>query len=425
MNSKIILNSDEAITCPHCDKQFALRDALTHQLIDRYESEYEALLSQERESLQKSISKELERKQARELESRLAELKGQLEESQSQAATAKQKLENAKTKAVEAARAEALQESKILQDELAAKNQKLAEFREAELELRRQQKQLEEKQADMELELARKLASEKESIETKVRDSFSLREAELKKKIADAQKSNEELTRKLEQGSQQLRGEVLELELEDILRKSYPFDGIQEVKKGVRGADIVQAVHLRSGTPCGKIVWETKRAENWSTAWIGKLKEDQQAAGADIAVLVSTAFPAGLTDPMALYEGVWLVTPELARGLAEALRTVLIESQRQRSITAGKGEQMEALFDYICSSQFAQRVRSVVEGYEEMYDDLEKEKRAMQRLWKKREGQIGRISNQMVSICGELQGISSSSLPHLDSIATLELDESA
>lgn len=425
MSRKIILNSDEAITCPHCDKQFALRDALTHQLIDRYESEYEALLSQERESLQQSISKELERKQARELESRLAELKGQLEESQTQAATANEKLEDAKTKAVEAARAEGLQEAKVLQDELAAKDQRLAEFREAELALRRQQKQLEEKQADMELELARKLASEKESIEAKVRDSFSLREAEMKKKIADAQKSNEELTRKLEQGSQQLRGEVLELELEGILRKSYPFDDIQEVKKGVRGADIVQAVHLRSGTLCGKIVWETKRAENWSTAWIGKLKEDQQAAGADIAVLVSTAFPAGLTDPMALYEGVWLVTPELARGLAEALRTVLIESQRQRAITAGKGEQMEALFDYICSSQFAQRVRSVVEGYEEMYDDLEKEKRAMQRLWKKREGQIGRISNQMVSICGELQGISSSSLPHLDSIATLELDESA
>lgn len=425
MNSKIILNSDETISCPHCEKPFALRDALTHQLIDRYESEYEALLSQERESLQQSISKELERKQARELESRLAELKGQLEESQAQAATAKQKLEDAKTKAVEAARAEALQEAKVLQDELAAKDQKLAEFREAELALRKQQKQLEEKQADMELELARKLASERESIEAKVRDSFSLREAELKKKISDAQKSNEELTRKLEQGSQQLRGEVLELELEGILRQSYPFDDIQEVKKGVRGADVVHTVHLRSGTPCGKIVWETKRAENWSTAWVAKLKEDQQAAGADIAVLVSAAFPAGLTDPMALYEGVWLVTPELARGLAEALRTVLIESQRQRAITAGKGEQMEALFDYICSSQFAQRVRSVVEGYEEMHEDLEKEKRAMQRLWKKREGQIGRISNQMISICGELQGISSTSLPHLDSIATLELDESA
>ncbi len=425
MSQNIILDPKETINCPHCSAQFPLQDALTHQLIDRYASEYDALLSKERDSLQQSISKELERKQARELESKLSELKGQLEESQAQAASATQKLEAAKAKAVEAARAEAQQEAKALQEELAAKEKKLAEFRDAELALRKQQKALEEKQADMELELARKLAAEKDSIESKIRDSFSMREAELKKKIADAQKSNEELTRKLEQGSQQLQGEVLELELEDTLRQSYPFDDIQEVKKGVRGADVVHAVHLRSGTPCGKIVWETKRAENWSAAWVGKLKEDQQTAGADIAVLVSTAFPAGLADPMALYEGVWLVTPKLAKGLAEALRTVLIESQRQRSITAGKGEQMEALFDYICSSQFAQRVRSIVEGYEEMYDDLEREKRAVQRLWKKREGQIGRISNQMVSICGELQGISSSSLPHLDSIATLEFDQSS
>lgn len=125
---------------------------------------------------------------------------------------------------------------------------------------------------------------------------------------------------------------------------------------------MVQTVDLRSGTACGKIVWEAKRAENYSTAWISKLKDDQQEVGADIAVLVSTAFSAGLAGPMARYEGIWLVEPELAKGLSEALRTVLIESQRQRAVTVGKGEQMEALFDYICSNQFAQRVRSVVEG---------------------------------------------------------------
>ena len=425
MTNKIILDPQEVITCPHCEQQFALRDALTHQLIDRYESEYETMLAEEREALRLRIGKELERKQAREFELQLADLKEKLEdESRQQADSAKKQLESAKTKAAELARTEALQEARLLQEELAEKNKKLAEFRDAELALRKQQKQLEEKQANMELELARKLASEREQIEAHVREGFSLREAELKKKIADAQKSNEELTRKLEQGSQQLRGEVLELEIEDMLRQSHPCDVIQEVKKGARGADVIQTVHLRSGTSCGTIVWETKRAENWSASWISKLKEDQQSAGADIAVLVSTVFPAGISEPMLFHEGVWLVKPELAKGLSEALRTVLIEAQRQRAITAGKGEQMEALFDYICSNQFAQRVRSVVESYEEMHDDLEKEKRAMLRLWKKREGQIGRISNQMISLCGELQGISASSLPELDSIATLEFDES-
>ncbi|MCP4433681.1 MAG: DUF2130 domain-containing protein, partial [Gammaproteobacteria bacterium] len=140
----------------------------------------------------------------------------------------------------------------------------------------------------------------------------------------------------------------------------------------------------------------------------------------DIAVLVSTVFSAGVTDSMLMQDGVWLVKPELVKGLSEALRTVLIEAHRQKSISSGKGERMEALFDYICSNQFAQRIRSVVEGYEEMRVDLEKEKNAMQRIWKKREGQITRITNQVVSVCGELQGISAAALPHLDSIEELE-----
>jgi hypothetical protein len=308
----------------------------------------------------------------------------------------------------------------LLQEELDAKNEKIAEYRSAELELRKQKKAIEEQQAEMALGLEKKLEAERKVIESRVNDAFSLKEAEWKKKITDAQKSNEELTRKLEQGSQQLQGEVLELEIEQMLIQTYHLDEIEPVKKGARGADVIQSVHLRSGAACGKIVWETKRAENWSNKWISKLKEDQQLVGGDIAVLVSTVLPAGITDSMLLHEGVWLVKPELVKGLSEALRTVLIEAQRQRSISTGKGERMEALFDYICSNQFAQRIRSVVEGYEEMRIDLEKEKNAMQRIWKKREGQITRITNQVMSVCGELQGLSAASLPHLGSIEELE-----
>jgi hypothetical protein len=153
---------------------------------------------------------------------------------------------------------------------------------------------------------------------------------------------------------------------------------------------------------------------------VPKLKEDLQRENGDIAVLVSTVFPANMNEPMTQYEGVWLVRPELVQGLSAALRTVLIESQRQKSVSDGKGEQMEALFDYVTSNQFAQRIRSVVENYEMMRSDLEKEKAAMQRLWKKRETQISRISEQMLSVCGELQGISATSLPLLENIAGLD-----
>jgi hypothetical protein len=182
---------------------------------------------------------------------------------------------------------------------------------------------------------------------------------------------------------------------------------------------VIQTVRLRSGALCGRIIWETKRAENWSNAWVPKLKDDQQAAGGELAVLVSTAFPAGIGDPMVIYEGVWLVRPDLVRALAEALRTVLIESQRQKVISAGRGESMEAVYNYVTSAQFAQKVRAVVDAYQQMREDLDKEKSAMQRLWKKREAQLERVTSNMLGICGELQGVSAEALPQLDDIGLL------
>ena len=420
MSQKIILNADDSITCPHCDKAFPLADGLSHHLIEQYEDEYEAMLNKERAELEQRVSKEQQRKSAKQYQTQLDGLKEQLQESNELQKKSKTQLEAAKKKAAEQAREDADLQLRELKDELTNKDKKLVEFRAAEIQLRKEKKQVEEQKADMALEIERKLAAERRNIELKINESFSLKEAELKKKISDAQKANEELTRKLEQGSQQLQGEVLELEVESLLQQAYPFDEIEPVKKGARGADVIQHVKLRSGSICGKIVWETKRAENWSNSWIPKLKEDLQRVNGDLAVLVSTVFPADISESIVQYEGVWLVRPELVSGLSAALRTVLIESQRQKSVSAGKGEQMEALFDYITSNQFAQRVRAVVENYETMRVDLEKEKSAMQRLWKKREMQISRISDQMLAVCGELQGISAASLPMLDSIAGLD-----
>ena len=169
---------------------------------------------------------------------------------------------------------------------MASKDKRLTEFRDMELLLRKEKKAVEKQKEELALEVERKLDKERLQLEQKINANFSLKEAELKKKITDAQKANDELTRKLEQGSQQLQGEVLELELESLLGQSYPFDDIDPVKKGVRGADVIQRVKLRSGVLCGTIVWETKRAENWSNNWIPKLKEDMQREAGDIAVLV-------------------------------------------------------------------------------------------------------------------------------------------
>ncbi len=420
MSHKIILNGEDTISCPHCEKPFPLREGLSHHLIEQYEQEYDDMLSKERIALEQRISQEIQRKSAKEYQAMLEALREQLKESQQAQDKAKQQLETASQKAAEQARQDALIEVKSLKQEVQDKDKRLTEFRDAELKLRQEKKLIEQQKAELSLEIERKLDIERRQMEKKSNDAFSLKEAEWKKKITDAQKANEELTRKLKQGSQQLQGEVLELELETVLGQSYPFDDIDPVKKGIRGADVIQRVKLRSGALCGTIVWETKRAENWSNNWIPKLKEDMQREAGDLAVLVSTVFPASIDDVILQHEGVWLVRPELVSGLSAALRTVLIESQRQKSVSTGKNEQMEALFDYVTSNQFAQRIRAVVENYESMRADLEKEKAAMQRLWKKREMQISRISDQMLAVCGELQGISSNAVPMLDSIAGLE-----
>ena len=248
-------------------------------------------------------------------------------------------------------------------------------------------------------------------------------EAEYKKKIEDAQKANEALRRKLEQGSQQLQGEVLELELEHILSSAFLHDQIDEVKKGVRGADIMQTVRTPAGQTCGKIIWEAKRAENWTEKWLQKLKDDQLEAKADIAVLVTTVMPKGVTDPFVRIGDVWVVSPHVMRPVAETLRVILIEAYKLKLVNTGRNEKMELLYNYLSSTQFSQKIRTMIESFEVMRSDLESEKRAMQKIWAKRQTQIERVTTSMVTVVGELQGIAHDAMPQLDSIEQLALPD--
>jgi hypothetical protein len=420
MSNKIIINSNETITCPHCEEQFALKDAIAHQLIEQHESDYQSMVNKELETIRVSALKDAEKTAAKSYQETISNLNEKLVESNESAVALKLRIEAEKKKVEEQTRESMSLESQSLKESLKAKDKQLAQFREEELELRKQKQALEERQKNADVELARKLDQEKQAISSKLSEDFKLKEGEWRKKIDDASKANDDLKRKLEQGSQQLQGEILELELESELAGAYPLDDIEPVKKGVNGADVLQTVRLRSGTVCGKIVWETKRAANWTNGWITKLKSDMQEAGGDIGVLVSTAFPVDVNEPFVQRDGIWLVKPAFVKSVSEALRTVLTEAQRQRAVSAGKNEQMEALYDYICSTQFVQRIKAVVDHQEQMRLELDKEKSAIQRIWKKREGQIGGITNQMMSICGELQGLSHGSMPLLDEIAPLD-----
>jgi hypothetical protein len=214
---------------------------------------------------------------------------------------------------------------------------------------------------------------------------------------------------------------VLELEMEHTLAGAFVHDLIEEVKKGQRGADVLQTVRTPMGQVCGKIIWEAKRAEHWSDKWLQKLKDDQQAAGADIAVLVTTVMPKGVTEAFVRIGDVWVVSPQVMRPVAETLRVTLLEMQRLRLVNTGVSEKMEQLYNYLSSTSFAQRVRTMLESFESMRSDLEAEKRAMQKMWAKRQAQIERVTVSMVTVVGELQAIAHDQLPQLDAIEQLSL----
>lgn len=421
---KIVLSPEQEVACPRCEHTFPLRAGITQKTIEQYESDYEAQLEAERARLQQRLAKEAEKKATQAFADQVRQLTEQLTDSKAKIADVERLAAKSAAEARARTQAEAALQRKALEEELADKARRILDFQQQELALRREKKALEEARQQQELELERKLEHERRAIHEKVlaaeAERFKLKEAEYRKKIEDAQKANEELTRKLEQGSQQLQGEVLELDVEHTLKCGFPHDRIDEVKKGVRGADVIQTVCTAAAQACGKIIWEAKRAENWSDKWLRKLKDDQREAKADIAVLVTTAMPKG-AEAFCEYGGIWVVAPHVVRPIAETLRFGLLECHKLRLAGSGKSEKMELLYNYLCSSQFAQRVRAVVEALECMRTDLDAEKRAMQRLWAKREMQIERASSSMLTVCGELQGIAQDSLPELTEIEVLAL----
>lgn len=425
MTHKIIISATEPIVCPKCTHHFPLDQGITRQTIERYESEFEQAFAEQRKELEAAMTKEAERKATKHFAGQIAELREQLTDTKKAEKDARALIAKAQAEARARAQQEFADEKKSLADELATKDAKLKAFRDQELELRRQRQALEEQQANLQLELQRRLdearAQITEQIVRREAERHALTEAEYRKKLEDAQRVSEDLQRKLEQGSQQLQGEVLELALENILAGAFVHDLIEEVKKGQRGADVLQTVRTPVGQSCGKIIWEAKRAENWSDKWLQKLKDDQLAAGADIAVLVTTVMPKGVTEPFTRIGDVWVVSPQVMRPVAVSLRVTLLELQSLRLVNTGRNEKMEQLYDYLASVSFAQKVRTMLESFEHMRSDLEAEKRAMQKIWAKRQAQIERVTGSMVNVVGELQAIAHDQLPQLEAIEQLAL----
>jgi hypothetical protein len=422
MERKVILGAAEPVSCPECKHRFPLEQGISTQTIDRHAEEFE-------ETLAAQAKIRADRESARQL----SELKAQLTEAHQAAKDAKSQVEKAREDARKAAREAFETDLKSLNEANAAKDEALDKARSWELDLRRQLRAAEDARKNGDVEYQRKLDVECKRIAEQeriaAREDADRRVAQVNTQLEQAQREAADLKRKLEQGSQQVQGETLELSLEAMLREAFPLDQIEEVPKGITGADLLQRVCAPSGQRCGTIVWETKQTKAWQPAWLQKLKDDQRAVGAEIAVIVTATMPRDVPEPFARQNDVWVTCVAAARPVAEALRATLVEMHKLRQANAGRSEKMEVLYNYVCSPQFAQRMKAVVDSAAAMRKDLEDEKRAFTRIWQKRDKQIDRLTGGMMAIVGDLQGIGEGALPQLDSIAALprlgEIDEPA
>jgi hypothetical protein len=312
-----------------------------------------------------------------------------------------------------------------LQRALSARDSKLAEAQNAQAELIRKQRELDDAKREVELTVEKRVQESLVSVRNKAKqeaeDALRLRLAEKEQLIASMQRQVEELKRKSEQGSQQLQGEVQEIELESLLRNKFPVDLIEPVAKGEFGGDVLQRVTGPLNQHCGTILWEIKRTKNWSEGWLAKLRDDQRAAKANIALLVSHAIPKGI-DAFDYVDGVWVTEPRCALPVAIALRQSLIEIEMARAASAGQQTKMGLVYEYMTGPLFRQRVEAIVEKFSDMQVDLAKERKTMTRLWAKRESQIRGVIESTVGMYGDLQGIAGRALQEIEGLDIRLLD---
>jgi len=399
------------IKCPSCGQEFPLEEALNDELKENIEREKQALRKQMMD-FKKSKDEELQKK-----DEEFRNLQRQQE------AVFQQKLEY-ELKQQNLQLEESIRKSladdydnqlKLLQQSAADNEEKLKEARRRELDFLQKEKALAEKEAEMELLIQRQLLEGREKLKEQIareeaekmsvrEQEFQLRTKELEKQIEDQKKLVDEMKRKAEQGSMQLQGEVQELLLEEMLQATFPFDLVQEVGKGVRGADCIQVVRNNFGNEAGKIIYESKRTKDFSHDWIEKLKTDMRSLGADIAVIVTQALPKDM-DRFGEKEGVYICSFSEVRSVALLLRNGLLKVADVRKSGENKGDKMVMLYDYLTGHEFGEQWKAIREGFMSMKLSIQKERDAMERLWKAREKQLEKVLLNAAHIRGSIEGI--------------------
>jgi hypothetical protein len=382
----------DSVLCPYCGKKVPLTKALKGEIEESLRKDFDATLRRREKELSEQFASDLEE-------------------------SARRIQKEARSNAEKHLAAEL----KDLKEQVKEQDKELAEAKRQELILRRKERELDKKRADLELTVEKTIQAERDRIAsevaTRIGEERRLKDAEKDRQLEELRGQIEQLKRKAEQGSQQSQGEAAEQEMEETLRELFPLDDIRAISQGVRGADLCQCVVENGTGRCGSILWEFKNTKNWSDSWLPKLRDDQRAAHADIAVIVSSVLPKNVSG-FSLIDGVWVSDYKCATGLACALRINLVQLTRARRAAVGKTEKLEILYRYLSGVEFRQRVEAIVESFAAMQRDLDQEKRAAEKSWAKRAKQIERVTHNIAGMYGDMQGIVGAALPP---IAVLEL----
>ena len=409
---------EPTISCPNCSTEIKVTESLAAPLIQATRKEYEVKIAEKEADIFKRETA------LRGQQKIVADTQKVIDEQVTEKLNLERKsiaAEEAKKAKLAAASDLELKETQLveLQIILEERNVKLKEAQKAHADLIRKQRELDDAKRELDLTVEKRvqasIAEVREKAKKEAEDGLKFKVLEKEEQISSMQNKIEELKRKAEQGSQQLQGEVMELELEDALRSKFPFDTIEPVAKGEFGGDVLQRVVSPTGLLCGAILWESKRTKNWSDSWLAKLRGDQRAAKAEITVLISQALPKSI-ESFGHVDGVWVTAPQYAFPLVISLRQTLIEVANLKQSQEGQQTKMELVYDYLTSPRFRHRVEAIVEKISDMQADLEREKKAMTRLWAKRDAQIQGVIESTVGMYGDLQGIAGRALHEIEGL---------
>jgi len=370
------------VTCPNCGEKVEISEAFRHQIEETLLADEKTKHKEELDNLKKDIEEKTVKKFKEDLDYKLKDSANELEE--------------------------AKKRNKELQEQLLELNKSIREIKDS----------ADKRELENQKKLNEDIEKIKEEAEKNAFEKARLKELELEKKLRDTQKALEDAQRKSRQGSQQLQGEVLELDLEERLKQTFVFDEFLPVPKGIEGADVWQKVRNKHGQEAGSVLWEIKRTKAWAKGWLSKLRDDTRKVNASISVLVTETLPENI-DHFGRIDGVWVTSYEYAITLASILRDTLLQIAIAKSSASHEDETLQEIYDYITSEAFRHKIEAHFESVKMLKEDLDTEKRGMERFWKKREVQINRLDKSMSQLFGEIQGIAGSSV--LPTIKELEM----